>query len=42
VNRTISVHSSALLEALDHVYSAKRIVTELKSPTTAATTPGSK
>ncbi|HEY4769040.1 MAG TPA: S46 family peptidase, partial [Myxococcales bacterium] len=41
VNRTISVHSSALLEALDHVYSAKRIVTELKSPTTAATT-GSK
>jgi hypothetical protein len=42
VNRTVAVHSSALLEALDHVYSAKRIVTEIKSPTTAASTPGSK
>jgi hypothetical protein len=42
VNRTIAVHSSALLEALEHVYSAKRIVAELKPPTTAASTPGSK
>ncbi len=30
VNRTISVHSAALLEALDHVYGARRIVSELK------------
>src|SRR5438046_8041686 len=36
VNRTISVHSSALLEALDHVYSAKRLGTEPKSPPSAA------
>ena len=30
VNRTVSVCSPALLEALDHIYGAKRIVAELK------------
>jgi hypothetical protein len=30
VNRAISVHSAALIEALDHIYGARRIVTELK------------
>jgi hypothetical protein len=30
VNRAVSVHSSALLEALDHIYGARRVVTELK------------
>ncbi|HZX93762.1 MAG TPA: S46 family peptidase [Myxococcales bacterium] len=30
VNRTVAVHSSALIEALDHIYGAKRIVSELK------------
>ena len=37
VNRAIAVHSAALIEALDHVYGAQRIVTELKgAPGTAA------
>ena len=31
VNRAVAVHSAALLEALDHIYGAKRIVSELKS-----------
>src|SRR4029077_14477212 len=31
VNRSVAVHSSALLEALDHIYGARRLVTELKS-----------
>ena len=31
VNRTVAVHSSALLEALDKVYGAKRLVDELKA-----------
>jgi hypothetical protein len=30
VNRAVAVHSAALIEALDHIYGAKRIVTELK------------
>ncbi|HET9752123.1 MAG TPA: S46 family peptidase, partial [Myxococcales bacterium] len=30
VNRTVSVHSAALIEALDHIYGAKRIVAELR------------
>ncbi len=30
VNRTVAVHSAALIEALDHIYGAKRIVSELK------------
>jgi nicotinamide mononucleotide adenylyltransferase len=30
VNRAVSVTSSALLEALDHIYSAQRIVSELR------------
>jgi hypothetical protein len=33
VNRTVAVHSAALLEALDKVYGAKRIVAELRPPT---------
>jgi hypothetical protein len=36
VNRAISVHSAALMEALDHVYGARRIVSELKSAPGAA------
>jgi hypothetical protein len=37
VNRTVAVHSAALIEALDHIYGAKRIVSELKdAPGTAA------
>jgi hypothetical protein len=37
VNRAIAVHSAALIEALDHIYGARRIVSELKSaPGTAA------
>ncbi len=31
VNRTVAVHSAALLEALDHVYGANRLLAELKS-----------
>jgi len=30
VNRSVAVHSAALIEALDHIYGAKRIVAELK------------
>ena len=30
VNRAVAVHSAALIEALDHIYGAKRIVSELK------------
>ena len=37
VNRAIAVHSSALIEALDHVYGAQRIVTELKGARGTAT-----
>ena len=37
VNRAIAVHSSALIEALDHVYGAQRIVTELKGAPGTAT-----
>jgi hypothetical protein len=29
VNRAVAVHSAALIEALDHIYGAKRIVGEL-------------
>ncbi len=36
VNRAISVDSAALIEALDHVYGARRIVGELKSAPGAA------
>jgi len=31
VNRAVAVHSSALIEALDHIYGARRLVNELKS-----------
>ena len=36
VNRAISVDSAALIEALDHVYGARRIAGELKSAPAAA------
>jgi hypothetical protein len=36
VNRAVSVHSTALIEALDHIYGAKRIVAELKGSTEGA------
>ncbi len=41
VNRTVAVHSAALLESLDKVYGATRIVEELKgaTPTTKAGQP---
>ncbi len=42
VNRAISVHSAALLEALDHIYGAKRIVAELKGAPGASTAAGAK
>ena len=42
VNRTIAVHSAALLEALDHIYGAKRIVNELKGPPGASTAGGTR
>jgi hypothetical protein len=32
VNRTVAVHSDAILEALTNVYGAKRLVEELRSP----------
>lgn len=32
VNRTVAVHSAALLEAMDKIYGAKRLVDELKGP----------
>jgi hypothetical protein len=36
VNRTVAVHSAALIEALDKVYGAQRLVQEItgRSPTT--------
>ncbi|MFL5318160.1 MAG: S46 family peptidase [Myxococcaceae bacterium] len=37
VNRTVAVHSSALVEALDKVYGAGRIATELKGGASATT-----
>jgi len=30
VNRTVAVHSAALLEALEKIYGASRLVTEIK------------
>ena len=36
VNRTVAVHSAALLEAMDKVYGAKRLVEEIKGPGVAA------
>ena len=30
VNRTVAVHSQALLEALAHIYKAQRVVDELR------------
>jgi len=42
VNRAVAVHSSALLEALDHVYGAQRIVTELKGAPVTATGPAAR
>lgn len=36
VNRTVAVHSAALVEALDKVYDAKRLVKELRAPATMA------
>ncbi|MGZ6126444.1 MAG: S46 family peptidase [Myxococcales bacterium] len=42
VNRAISVHSAALLEALDHIYGAKRIVAELKGAPGTSTAAGAK
>ncbi len=35
VNRTVAVHSAALIEAMDKVYGAKRLVDEIKGPTAA-------
>ena len=32
VNRTVAVHSAALLEALDKVYGAQRLVREIVDP----------
>ena len=42
VNRAVAVHSSALIEALDHVYGAQRIVTELKGAPVTATGPAAR
>ena len=46
VNRAVAVHSSALVEALSHIYGAQRVVDELKQESKPATTadlrPGSK
>jgi hypothetical protein len=36
VNRTVAVHSAALIEALDKIYGASRIVAELKNGTGSA------
>ena len=40
VNRAVAVHSAALMEALEHVYGARRIVGELRG-TAGATASGS-
>ena len=42
VNRTIAVHSAALLEALDHIYGARRIVSELKATQASPAASGGK
>ena len=43
VNRAVAVHSAALIEALDHIYGARRIVSELKgSPSVNASGAGAK
>ena len=42
VNRAVAVHSSALIEALDHVYGAQRIVAELKGAPVTATGPAAR
>ncbi|HTO98681.1 MAG TPA: S46 family peptidase [Myxococcales bacterium] len=42
LNRTVAVHSAALLEALDHIYGAKRIVAELKGAPASSSASGSK
>jgi hypothetical protein len=42
VNRSVAVDSAALTEALDHIYGAKRIVSELKGSSGAATGAGAK
>ena len=42
VNRAVAVDSAALTEALDHIYGAKRIVSELKGSSGAATGAGAK
>jgi peptidase S46-like protein len=42
VNRTIAVHSSALIEALDKIYGARHIVTELKGSAGTGTAAGAK
>jgi hypothetical protein len=36
LNRAVAVQSAALIEALDHIYGAKRIVGELRGGATAA------
>ncbi len=36
VNRTVAVHSAALMETLEHIYGAKCIVRELKSSAASA------
>ena len=38
VNRTVAVHSAALLEALDKVYGARRLVDEIRGGVGAKTT----
>jgi hypothetical protein len=42
VNRAVAVHSSALIEALDHVYGARRLVNELRSAPGTATGAGAR
>jgi len=42
VNRAVAVHSSALIEALDHIYGARRLVNELKSAPGTATGAGAR
>ena len=36
VNRTVAVHSAALLEAMEKVYGASRLVTEIKGSAAGA------
>jgi hypothetical protein len=42
VNRTVSVHSQALLEALDKIYGARRLIQEIRPPPKSAGQTGSR